>query len=137
MTSEKPRFFKQIRDLRAEATILQLSRNVLHNRIFWGFFSIWFLCVAAAGLFSILNFRFLPDQIPLFYSRAWGENQLSGNKFIFLPIAGAFVFGIFNFVFSAIFHPQDKILSYLLMGAAALAGFLASITTFNIVNIMH
>lgn len=134
--AERPRFFKQLRDLKTEEAIARLSGKVFHDKIFWVFFGIWIVPIVGTLIYSLLNFNSLPYEIPLFYSRAWGEAQLAESKYVFLPIFGVIILGILNFVFAAVFHPKDKVFSYLLMGVSSLISILAAITTFNIINLM-
>lgn len=65
----------------------------------------------------ILRFRFLPPQIPLFYSRYLSEDQLADLYFIFLlPILTNIFFFVNNFFEKKFFSENyliHKIFSYL------------------------
>lgn len=106
------------------------------DNIFKTFFLLWLVPLVLTLIYILFYFRNLPAQIPLFYSRLWGESQLAGRAYIFLPVAGTLLLGLFNFSLAASFHTKDKIFSYLLSGTALLLSFLAAITTFNITNLM-
>ena len=41
--------------------------------------------VMGAGIWVTIS-KHLPPQIPLFYSRPWGEEQLAGTYFLWLPL---------------------------------------------------
>ena len=83
----------------------------------------------------VLRFK-LPPQIPLFYSRAWGEGQLATKQYIFLPIIGVLLLGVFNLGLAVSFPARDKVLAYLLAGTASLVGILSAITIFNIIRLI-
>lgn len=106
------------------------------DNIFKTFLILWLAPLVLTLIYILFYFRNLPAQIPLFYSRLWGESQLTARLYIFLPITGTFLLGIFNFSLAASFHSKDKIFSYLLSGTMILLSFLAAITTFNIINLM-
>lgn len=134
---ERPKFFRRLNDFKAQEAILRLSQNILHDRIFWAFCAVWFLPIGIIGLYAFLNLNRLPNQIPLFYSQVWGESQLASKNQIFMPIFGVLILGLFNFSFAGLFHPQNKVFSYVLCGSSALLSILAAITIFNIVNLMR
>ena len=68
-------------------------------------------------LFFILNFNRLPPQIPLFYSKSWGENQLADLFMIaLLPFFLNFFFFLNNFIYNKFFAENilvKKIIDYL------------------------
>lgn len=100
------------------------------------FFVTWVLATTVTLIAILIVFRSLPPQIPLFYSRAWGEGQLATRMFIFLPMAGAFLLGLFNLAIGVNLHERDKIISYLLAGTASLVAILSAITTINIIRLL-
>lgn len=65
----------------------------------------------------ILKLKTLPPQIPLFYSRPWGENQLADTWIIFLiPLILNFLYIINGFLYKKLFLGNDlikKIFGYL------------------------
>ena len=51
---------------------------------------LWQWVIAAAGAIAgagtwVVIYKHLPPQIPLFYSRPWGEEQLADTVFLWLP----------------------------------------------------
>lgn len=106
------------------------------DNTFKTFLVFWLAPLILILVYILFYFKNLPAQIPLFYSRLWGESQLASRPYIFLPVVGTLLLGIFNFSLAANFHSKDKIFSYLLSGAMILLSFLTAITTFNIVNLM-
>lgn len=112
------------------------SQSAFSDTLFWLFLAGWIGPVILTLAYTFWNFNNLPAEIPLFYSRIWGEGQLAKNIYIFLPVGGVFLLGIFNFGLAVNFHFRDRVISYLLGGAAALVSVLALITTLNIVNLI-
>ena len=75
-------------------------------------------------LFLAYNSRDFAGQIPLHYNIYFGIDSFGPwYKIFWLPIFGLAIF-LFNFVFGALIYEFEKILSYLLIGTASLAGFL-------------
>jgi len=76
-----------------------------------------FLSNLIMTLFFILNFNRLPPQIPLFYSKTWGENQLADLFMIFLlPFFLNLFFFLNNFIYANFFSENilvKKIVDYL------------------------
>ena len=102
------------------------------DKYFKMFFLLWIVPFLIMLILVVFKFFSLPPQVPLFYSRIWGENQLANKEFLFLPIAGVFLLGIFNNALGMMFYPKDKVMSYLLAGAASLVSILSTITIINI-----
>ena len=72
--------------------------------------------VIMIGLF-VLRFSTLPPQIPLFYSKPWGEDQLADSWMIFLlPIILDLLFVLNNFIYKK-FFPENafvkKVMNFL------------------------
>lgn len=124
---------RRFREFRAKETISRWSESVVRDRLFWLFFSLWVIPLLISAILALLRLNELPLQIPLFYSRPWGEEQLTQRGYIFIPIAGTLGIGLFNFGMGAIFQSRNKVISYLLFGTAALASVLSIITVVNII----
>lgn len=68
--------------------------------------------------------RRLPPQVPLFYSRPWGEAQLASPWWLFfLPGLGLGIL-LVNMLIGGFVFGFDKLLARMLLTAAALSGFL-------------
>lgn len=81
-------------------------------------------------LFSLFSFRNLPPQIPLFYSKPWGQDQLAAPAFLFIPLLIALVFVSINQVLSS--WLKNPFVAKLFLLGASLASLLASITIIRI-----
>ncbi len=75
-------------------------------------------------LLIIIVWTFLPPQVPLFYTRPWGEEQLvhPANLFI-LPGLGLLVFLINLFILSFV-PKEEKLISQILISLILVFNFL-------------
>ncbi len=112
------------------------SESATKDRLMISAFVGWILPLATVVIFTALAQTNLPLEIPLFYSRPWGELQVARNQLIYLPLGGALTIGLINFGLATSLHSRDKIAAYILVGIASLVAILAAITTFRIVNLM-
>lgn len=110
-----------------------LVGNFLDNRLFWIFLGIWLIPMIFSLIFIAIEWQHLPNELPLFYSRIWGAKQLTKSGNIFLPILAVFIVGLIDFLLALIFYKKDRMISYLLLGAAGIISILSVITIFNIV----
>jgi len=86
-------------------------------------------------LLVIITWTFLPPQLPLFYSRPWGEEQLvhPANLFI-LPSLGLLIFFVNLFVLS--FVPKgEKLINQILISLILVFNFLSLITLIQIIRL--
>ncbi|KKR78183.1 MAG: hypothetical protein UU23_C0002G0010 [Candidatus Curtissbacteria bacterium GW2011_GWA1_40_9] len=90
--------------------------------ILWAFIvSLFFIFsqIAVIGLY----FRNLPPEIPIFYSKTWGENMLGQSIFIWILPAIAVSFVAFNFLVYFVFFRNNKFLARVLFVSNAVIGF--------------
>jgi hypothetical protein len=118
------------------AEIHRWSESAFSDRLFRIFLLCWSLPLIFVSLYLARYFSLLPSQVPLFYTRSWGEAQLAPKNYLFLPIIGTVLLGIFNLGLATTFHPKDRIISYLLAGTASLVAILAALTLGSIINLM-
>ena len=95
-----------------------------------GFLVAAFFWLSGLSVLIFLSFR-LPPQVPLFYSRPWGEEQLVSAGFIFLLPAIAFLMLFINFLASN-FLSQEKLILRVLAVSSALGTFLVFFTLMRI-----
>lgn len=74
----------------------------------------------------------LPPEVPLFYSRPWGEEQLGNPLMLLLPGALAALFWIINLAFARA-PGENSFLKHTLVIGALTVSILASITVLRIV----
>jgi len=64
------------------------------------------LVIAAAFAFA---YRTLPEQIPIFYSKPWGESQIADTWYIFLLPIVLHTLYFLNKLFVQKFFPEDQV----------------------------
>jgi len=77
----------------------------------------------------------LPPQLPLFYSRPWGEDQLVSPRFLFLLPATSTTVLFVNLLFIT-FLAKLKLLSISLLVSSSLYSFLSFYTLVKIINLV-
>lgn len=89
------------------------------------------------GTFFLASFwSRLPPQVPLFYSRVWGEEQLAQKYQIIILPAFAILAFLFNFFVSARLFPKEPLLARILIGSSCLLVFILILALFQIVNLI-
>lgn len=84
------------------------------------------------GLAAIIVFwQKLPPQVPLFYGKPWGEEQLASPIFLLLPLLAAGIFLAINTLFVS-FLEESVFLKRALILAAAVSSILASIAVVRV-----
>ncbi|MDP3998613.1 MAG: hypothetical protein Q8P89_03290 [bacterium] len=78
----------------------------------------------------------LPPQIPLFYSRPWGEAQLAPNPQIVMLPGLAFSIIFLNIIFSARLLLKEPVLARVLIGASFVLVLILILALFQIVNLV-
>lgn len=84
------------------------------------------------GVIFLLLSNKLPPQIPLFYSKPWGEEQLGGSYLLGIPLLLSGAFLIINTI-AASYLSSYPLLKKTLVAGAATASILASITVIRII----
>lgn len=85
----------------------------------------------ASLLLVIIFWKKLPPQVPIFYSRPWGEEQIASPTYLFLPMLLAFLLLIINLVLAK--TTDDNFLKRVLFIGGSTVAVLASITVIRIV----
>lgn len=86
--------------------------------------------------FLFYKFNQLPQEVPLFYSLPFGEDQLaSTSQLFFIPIFSITI-GLINTVISSIFLDNKTLLSRLLIIFSLIYSFLSLVTLFQIINLI-
>jgi len=93
-------------------------------------FSVVIIVVQLATI--LLFYKNIPPQIPLFYSRPWGAEQLA-NKFNLFILPGT-LFGLLitNLILTVLFLTKEKLLVKIFMATNILVSLLLGITFFKI-----
>ena len=114
----------------------EATGGLFKDRIVDGALLLWIVPISLAAMYAFLTLPLLSNQIPLFYSKVWGEGQLAQKNLIYLPILIAFVFGGINFMLSFWLRKKDTLFMYFLIAGADLISLLAAITVFNIISLI-
>lgn len=92
--------------------------------------------VVFLALLPVLFWGKLTQEVPLFYSLPWGENQITSKVMLFLPAAIASLFITINFVLSRTIYEEFKkevFLRRILWVGTALSVLLGLVTTIRII----
>lgn len=73
----------------------------------------------------------IPPQVPLFFGKAQGEEQLATQGALILPALLAIIVTVLNIILSTLF--KDTFLQKVLIGVIVIATLLSTITIFRIV----
>lgn len=89
-----------------------------------------------AGAISLLIFWLrLPPEVPVFYSKPWGQEQLGQPIFLWLPLFLAGLALLTNSILTS-FLGENQFLKKALVIGAIVASFLASITVIRIIALI-
>lgn len=95
-----------------------------------------FFFLVAQGAILALFWRKLPPQVPLFYSRPWGRDQLvSPVGLLVLPALSLLIF-LANLTIASLIPGEEKLAPQLLVIFATVFNFLCLITLFKIVTLI-
>ena len=114
---------------------MKLLNSILGQESFVRYFSlvsslVFVLTVGLSGVF----FNKLPIQIPLFYSRPWGQDQLATNVwFLFTPLFLSVFFLVLNIFLSLKVFKNFQLLKITLLVGGLLCVVLSCITVVKII----
>lgn len=117
-----------------EAVISQSGSSLKKLILPQNLFSFSFFLIVISTITAVAVQAQLPQEIPLFYSRPWGNDQLAKKNFlIFLPLFSLFV-AILNFLLAKFFQKNnDNFMPNLCAFFSLLFSFMA---TFSLVKII-
>lgn len=105
----------------------------LNDKILVTIVTFGLITVLLSVLSLIIKWQNLPPQVPLFYSKPWGSEQLAPKSFLwFLPIL-AVVIWLLDLALIRTFLKNNEFLSRILAVFGALTAILVSITLVKIV----
>lgn len=78
----------------------------------------------------------LPPQVPLFYSRPWGKEQLINPLGLLLLPTLSLSIAVVNLIFASLMPREEKLSSQLLVVFATVFNFLSFVTLFKIVTLV-
>ena len=83
-----------------------------------------------------LNFPFLPPQIPLFFQRVWGTDQLGNREMIWLQPGVLVVCFLVNYGISLITTRTDPLISRILGVTLLICSVMSLISVWHIMNLV-
>ena len=92
-----------------------------------------FLLIILMVIVLILVYQHLPPQVPLFYSQAWGENQLAGRNCLWCLPGFSLIFSVINLRISSHNLSHESFLSQVLIWSSLAVVVLATISFLEIV----
>lgn len=95
------------------------------------------LLIFANALVFLLFFSSLPPQVPLFYSRPWGKEQLAGPMWLVVLPAGSLLIFLGNHLLAAKLLVEEKILSQVLVGTSLFVALIALIGLLKIISLIY
>ncbi len=102
---------------------------------FWAFLASLFFILAQITLIGS-RFGNLPPQIPIFYSKTWGEGMLGQNIFIWILPILAILFAMLNFLVYFVFFRNDRFLARVLFSSNVVVSFMTFWGAMKIVTLL-
>ncbi len=86
--------------------------------------------------YTLFIYDTLPPEVPMYFSRPWGENQLtSPSRLFFLPLYCLLVW-LLNYLFSVFYLRKSQLLSKLLLVFSLIFCLLTTVALINIIKIV-
>ena len=86
-------------------------------------------------LFVAISSKFLPPKLPLFYSLAWGDNQLANHQQLLIIPALISLIALLNLIISWQLHDSQRFFKRILIFLSLLISLILTITFFKIILI--
>jgi len=101
------------------------------NRLVYPYTYLVFILLNLLGIGIVfLIKKYLPPEIPLYYGRPFGQEQLAGSTYLTIPLLVAFAIGVFNAIISVFVN--SRFLAQVLIGLTIATTLLAFITVLQI-----
>ena len=114
----------------------ELLRSILKDKFY--IFSLIAIVILLLLQFLAIAFfyKYIPPQIPIFYSQPWGQEQLADKKLIFLFPIQLILLLIINYFLTALFFLKEKLLAKFFIFGVSLVAVLLSIAFFKILSLV-
>lgn len=100
-----------------------------------GFFA-GVIIIAFSFLFLVLRFNQLPPELPLFYSRPWGDEQLGKPPHLFILPGGASLVLLINTYLAFRLSERELLLSRILLVSSVVVTIISFIALFKIITLI-
>ncbi len=114
----------------------EIIKSILKDKFYiWSLIAI--IILLFLQLLAIVFFwKYIPPQIPVFYSYPWGQEQLVDKKLIFFFPIQLLLFLIINYFLSAFFFLKEKLLSKFFIFSLSLTAILLSVAFFKLLSLV-
>lgn len=82
------------------------------------------------------RFQSLPPQVPLWFSRPWGQDELAAPGWLFFLPAGILVWHLFNFLAAVYVVIENRVFTQILFFTSILISVMALITVVRILTLI-
>jgi len=115
---------------------LESTRVVWQDKLIGPAIWLSLLIIVFSFSFFIFNFSKLPPEVPLFYSRPWGEEQLALNwQLAILPALSLIIF-LVDLILAAKLYSQESLLAQILVWSSTIFSLLTTITLVKIITLI-
>lgn len=111
------------------------SSPATNDKLIFASIIYWLIGLTASMVLIIHFLPTIPYEIPLFFSRTFGPEQLSDRNQIYLLPLALFLMGSVNLVGSLKFHAPHKELSYLLTATTIIIVTLIFLALINVLRL--
>lgn len=111
-----------------------MASGLTKNKVLSQLLTANLLLIASDLMIIFLKRASLPEKLPLFYSRPWGEEQLAHKDFLFLIPLVSLVILVLNYYLSLfLIKKSEKFLAFINVSFALLFSALGAITLWKII----
>jgi len=95
-----------------------------------------FFLLAGQFLIIFIFWRLLPPELPLFYSRPWGKEQLTTPTGLFIIPAFCLLVLTVNSTLASLLPKDEKLINNVLLTTTVIFNFLGLINLFQIIRLV-
>ncbi len=106
------------------------------NRVYSLFFRWNILLIIIQFVYLFWSYQNLPNQVPLYFSRPWGESWLVPVFMIFLLPSFSLIIILLNSTISLLIHQKWPLLSRLLLAFSLVFTILSTVALYQIINLV-
>lgn len=110
--------------------------SLKEDNFVWLSFLITIVLAVLIIVLIFITWNRLPPQVPLFYSRPWGETQLSPTWGLWLLAIFSFTILGFNLILSLLYFQKNVLIRKILAATSLLFSLLSIITVIKIISLI-
>lgn len=112
------------------------SERLSSDKLTFFVFIFFVISVLLQSLLILFNWRGLPPEIPIFYSRPWGEPMLASPIFLWILPVATVLFVLVNYLIALYFLRSFNFLSRVLIVFSAIISFATLYDVIRIVGLL-